>query len=151
MIRGRKWLLWPIGCLSLLFCLFVGTSLWLFHGPFGWVLFLRGPESYRIDFKQMVGRPDGFEKLHVECASLVKTLDGTNYFLSVPTNLPPVLAELKPQCIGLHDDPAFVNIQVCGGFFHRGLLVSLDPANTNVPSLHWLRGRIAPGIYEWKE
>ena len=150
MIQIRKWLLRAIKCLALIGCLAVGLSLWLFDEPFGWAI-LRGPDSYRIDFNEMVGGPEGFKKLHVECAGLVNSLDGTNYYLRIPTNLPPVLAALKPQFIDLDSGQIFVNIQVCGGFFHRGLLVSVDPASKNVPDLHWLRGRIAPGIYEWKE
>jgi hypothetical protein len=151
MIKARKWIIWPIGCLSLICCLVIGSSLWLFDEPFGWILFLRGPECYRIDFKETVGGKEGFEKLHAECASLVTTLDGSHYDLNVPTNLPPVLAALRPQSITLEYDPLCVNIQVSGGFFHRGLLVKVNPEDKAVPSMTWIRGQIAPGIYEWKE
>ncbi len=151
MIRGRTLLLWPIICLILIVLLVVGTGLWIFGEPFGWVRFCRGSENYRMDFKEVIGRTDGFEKLHAECASLARSLDETNYCLVWPTNLPPVLGSLRPQIIQLHDE-RFMDVQVNGGFNHRGLLVSLDAADTNVPPSHrWFRRQIAPGVYEYKE
>jgi hypothetical protein len=150
MTKKRKWFLWPIGCFTLIGLVFVGTGLWLFEEPFGWVQFFRGPESYRMDFKATI-TPDGFDKLHVECARLATSLDETNYCLVWPTNLPPVLGSLSPMFIRLHDDPGFMDVQVTGGFCHRGLLVSLNVTDTNVPSHAWFRGKIAPGVYEYKE
>ena len=151
MKKRRKWLLWSIGCLTLISLLIIGTSLCLFNEPFGWVEFFRGPEEYRIDFKEKIGKDDGFTKILAECETLAKSLDETKDCLVHPTNLPPVLESLKPQAIRLHGNQPFMDIQVSGGFYHRGLLVSLNITSTNAPTQRWLRRKLAHGVYEYRE
>lgn len=71
------------------------------------------------------------------------------------TNLPPTIAALQPQIIqaGRYDGFPMVDIQVSGGFTHRGLMVIL----TNTPpdfmprKSSWKVTKLADGIFEYHE
>jgi hypothetical protein len=71
------------------------------------------------------------------------------------TNLPPTIAALQPQIVqaARYDGFPMVDIQVSGGFTHRGLTIIL----TNTPpdfiprKSSWRVTKIADGIFEYRE
>jgi len=71
------------------------------------------------------------------------------------TNLPPTIATLRPQIVQAARCDGFpmVDIQVSGGFTHRGLMVIL----TNTPpdfmprKSSWRVTKMADGIFEYRE
>jgi hypothetical protein len=71
------------------------------------------------------------------------------------TNLPPTIAALQPQIVqaARYDGFPMVDIQVSGGFTHRGLMVIL----TNTPpdfmprKSSWRVTKMADGIFEYRE
>jgi hypothetical protein len=70
---------------------------------------------------------------------------------SAPSNLPPVIVALHPQVLTVHRKGGLpvVDIQVAGGFTHRGVVVVLTNAPaTFMPSKPgWRVARIGDGVY----
>ena len=60
----------------------------------------------------------------------------------------------QPQHIAIFSkDALMIDVQTCGGFYHRGLIV--DPSDEHVSmdevGMNWLRGELAPGVFEYRE
>jgi hypothetical protein len=128
-----------------------GCSQWLFDSPLGFVDFLRGPESYRVDYAEVVNAAGGFPCLRRECQVLAERFSRDASYQVALSSLPPVLATLKPQSVDLYGGGTFIIIQTSGGFYHRGLLVSLTETNSEAPPMKWLRAKIAQGVFEYRE
>jgi len=68
-------------------------------------------------------------------------------------DLPPAIAALQPQIVDAdRRDVPLVEIQITGGFNHRGLLVCVSntPPGFEPPS-RWRVTRIADGVFEYRE
>jgi hypothetical protein len=68
-------------------------------------------------------------------------------------DLPPAIAALQPQIVDAdRRDLPLVEIQITGGFNHRGLLVCVSntPPGYRPPS-KWRVARIADGVFEYRE
>jgi hypothetical protein len=71
------------------------------------------------------------------------------------TNLPPTITALQPQVVqaASYDGFPMVDIQVSGGFSHRGLMVFL----TNTPpkfmprKSSWRVTKVSDGVFEYRE
>jgi hypothetical protein len=72
-----------------------------------------------------------------------------------PEKLTTIL-KLSPQFVHIRtsDEATVVDIQISGGFNHRGLLVVCDKRRAifiPVTGAHWKTKKIAPDIYEYRE
>jgi hypothetical protein len=70
--------------------------------------------------------------------------------------LPASIKSLAPQYVQLHVTPAstVIDIQISGGFQHRGLLVvcaSKDPTFTPTKGRNWRITKLSDGVYEYRE
>jgi hypothetical protein len=143
-----------IGFLIVVFATLVvigGCSQLLFGSPLGFIDFWRGPEAYRVDYVEVVNAAGGFPRLRLECQAMAERFDRTDSYQISLSNLPPTLAALKPQFVSPYGHDVFIDIQTSGGFYHRGLLVSLTEPNRVAPQKKWLRDEIAPGVFEYRE
>lgn len=68
-------------------------------------------------------------------------------------DLPSAIAALRPQIVAAEQrDAPLVNIQLTGGFSHRGLLVCVSNTPPGfTPAIKWKVTRIAEGIFEYRE
>jgi hypothetical protein len=68
-------------------------------------------------------------------------------------DLPPTIAALQPQIVDAEQrDAPVVNIQITGGFSHRGLLVCVSNMPPGFqPPIRWRVTRIADGVFEYRE
>ncbi len=71
------------------------------------------------------------------------------------TNIPATIAALHPQVVqaARYDGFPMVDIQVSGGFTHRGLMVILTntPADFMPRKSSWRVTKLADGIFEYRE
>ena len=104
-----------------------------------------------------VGAAGGTAALIRDCETILAEHQKTQKesWTASDTNLPPTIAALQPQIVqaARYDGFPMVDIQVSGGFTHRGLMVIL----TNTPpdfmprKSSWRVTKMADGIYEYRE
>ena len=68
-------------------------------------------------------------------------------------DLPPAIAALRPQIVDAdRRDVPLVDIQITGGFNHRGLLVCVtNTPHGFQPASRWRVAKIADGVFEYRE
>lgn len=86
------------------------------------------PVNYSVNVRALVAKHGGVDQLRSECAQIAGPYEGMFFSLVFPTNLPSMLQKINPKMVYL-DDEDYVNVALSGGFFHHGLLVSLDVTN----------------------
>ena len=95
--------------------------------------------------------------LVAECRQLAESgvkQNGQRWKMS--DSLPPEINSLSPQFVHLHNqgEATVIDIQISGGFEHRGLLVvcqSDDPNLIPHKGRHWRITKIGPGVFEYRE
>lgn len=95
--------------------------------------------------------------LVAECQKLVtEGVKNGKEFWSSTDPLPPTIAAFSPQRVHLsvREWATVVDIQVSGGFSHRGYLVvcaSKDPNFVPTTGRNWRITKIAPAVFEYRE
>lgn len=97
--------------------------------------------------------------LVAECEALARDGAAQGKDTWMPTDtLPPTIKALSPQLVQLRvteSPPAtVVDIQISGGFQHRGYLVvcaNKDPNFVPQKGRNWRITKIAPGVFEYRE
>jgi len=101
----------------------------------------------------------GAAPLKQECAGFLQLHEQTSgkQYVWMPgtTNFPPAIASLQPQAVSITslDNVLLVDVQVTGGFSHRGLLVapSAKPPGFQPRRGSWIIWQLADGVWEYRE
>lgn len=107
-----------------------------------------------VNHDSVVRKHGGYANLKVEAAEVFNSIDTNGSQAFSGTNLPPVMAALKPQFVNMHElNPPVLNIQTLGGFNHQGLLIVLGTNTAYRPETGhgWVRKELAPGVWEYRE
>ena len=120
-------------------------------------LLLVGSCSRPSSLANQVGAAGGTAALIRDCQTILAEHQKSQkeIWSAGDTNLPPTIAALQPQIVQIAscEGLPMLDIQVSGGFSHRGLMVML----TNVPpgfvprKSSWRVARISDGIFEYRE
>ena len=98
----------------------------------------------------------GFQALQRDCQlyfDRAQSPDAKAWVMGNTNDLPPSIAALRPQIVDAdRRDLPMVDIQTCGGFNHRGLIVCLTNTPPDFrPASSWRVTKLADGVYEYRE